>query len=166
MYTIKKMMLATIMIGFVLTSSGMSAVYAEESEGMKGVNNANAFFDMRNGVPKAAALYLSLIHDTYNELAKMGKNPKFVVGFIGGSVRLISKDQSGFNPEDRKYLNGIAKTVSQMSKAGIKLEVCLFAVKVFGVDPASILPEINRVGNGWISEIGYQTKGYSLVPVY
>jgi hypothetical protein len=39
-------------------------------------------------------------------------------------------------------------------------------VKVFGVEPTSILAEIEQVGNGWISEIGYQARGYSLVPVY
>jgi intracellular sulfur oxidation DsrE/DsrF family protein len=53
-----------------------------------------------------------------------------------------------------------------MSKNGIKLEICLIAAKVFNVDPASVLPEIKRVGNGWISMIGYQAQGYSLVPVY
>jgi len=40
------------------------------------------------------------------------------------------------------------------------------AAKVFNVDPVSVLPEIKRVGNGWISMIGYQAQGYSLVPVY
>jgi hypothetical protein len=53
-----------------------------------------------------------------------------------------------------------------MSKAGIKMEICLAAANVLGVDPASILPEIKRVGNGRISLIGYQANGYSLVPVY
>jgi len=37
---------------------------------------------------------------------------------------------------------------------------------VFGVDTASILPEIKHVPNGWISLIAYQAKGYSIVPVY
>jgi intracellular sulfur oxidation DsrE/DsrF family protein len=154
------------LLAFILILMSFSFVYADEYEGMKGVNDANVVFDMRDGVPKTAALHMSLIHDTYKELAAMGKNPKFVVVFMASAVRLISKDQSGFNPEDRKYLNEIAKTVSQMSKAGIKLEVCLFAVKVFSVDPATILSEITRVGNGWISEIGYQARRYSLVPVY
>lgn len=69
-------------------------------------------------------------------------------------------------PEEQKSHQQIADIISGMSKAGIRVEVCLYAAKVFGVEPASILPEIQRVGNGWISEIGYQTRGYSLVPVY
>ena len=53
-----------------------------------------------------------------------------------------------------------------MAETGIRVEVCLSAAKLFGVKPASILPEIEQVGNGWISEIGYQARGYRLVPVY
>ena len=53
-----------------------------------------------------------------------------------------------------------------MVKSGIRLEICLVAAQVFGVDPGSVLPEIKQVGNGWISLIGYQARGYSLVPAY
>jgi uncharacterized protein len=94
------------------------------------------------------------------------KKPVFVVVFSGLSVKLISKNRKGYSPEDQESLNEIANTISAMSKDGIKLEICLIAAKVFQVDPASVLPEIKKVGNGWISLIGYQAQGYSLVPVY
>jgi intracellular sulfur oxidation DsrE/DsrF family protein len=58
------------------------------------------------------------------------------------------------------------KIIAAMAKDGIRLEVCLFAAKVLGVNPDSIAPEIHRVGNGWIASLGYQQKGYSLIPVY
>ena len=45
------------------------------------------------------------------------------------------------------------------------MEVCLFAANVVGVDPATILPEIDRVNNGFISTIGYQAQGYAMVRV-
>jgi intracellular sulfur oxidation DsrE/DsrF family protein len=96
----------------------------------------------------------------------MKKNPVFVVVFMGNAVKLISSDHRGFKAEDEKSLKEIAGIISRMSETGIRVEVCLFAVKVFGIEPASILSEIERVGNGWISEIGYQARGYSLVPVY
>jgi intracellular sulfur oxidation DsrE/DsrF family protein len=96
----------------------------------------------------------------------MQKKPAFVVVFMGPSVKLVSKNREGFSPDDHKTLDEIANTLSAMSKDGIKLEICLVAVKVFNVDPASVLPEIKRVGNGWISMAVYQAQGYSLVPVY
>lgn len=139
---------------------------AEEYEALKGLKSAKAVFDVRVGNPKGAALLIGLIHQTYKDLVAKKKNPVFVLVFIGPSVKLISKNRGGFTAEDQKILDEIAGTISQMSKDGIKLEICLFAAKVFGVDSASILPEIKAVENGWVSVIGYQAHRFSLVPVY
>jgi hypothetical protein len=38
-------------------------------------------------------------------------------------------------------------------------------VKVFGVDPATLMPGIDRVGNGFIAVLGYQAQGYSVVAI-
>jgi hypothetical protein len=46
------------------------------------------------------------------------------------------------------------------------MEICLFAVRLSGIEPESILPEIEQIGNGWLSLIGYQAKQYSLLPLY
>jgi intracellular sulfur oxidation DsrE/DsrF family protein len=52
-----------------------------------------------------------------------------------------------------------------MKKAGVKLEVCLYAVKALNVDPDTIMPEVDKVGNGFISVVGYQAQGYSVVTI-
>jgi len=146
--------------------SCLSAASAAEYDAMKGVDSVKAIFDMRDGVPKIAAVHMKLIHDTYKELTAMKKQPVLVVIFIGGSVKLISSNQTRFTAEEQKYLKEIDETISAMSRDGIRLEVCLAAVNYFGIDPDSIRSDIEQVPNGWISEIGYQAKGYSLVPVY
>lgn len=160
---------ATIMMNLLIAVSllfAASLASAEEYEALKGVKAAKAIFDVRIGDTKSAALHMGLIHQTYKDLVAKKKNPDFVVVFIGPSVKLVPKNRAGFSPEDRKSLDEIASTVSQMEKDGIKLELCGVAAKVFQVDPKSVLPEIKVVENGWISEIGYQAHGYSLVPAY
>ncbi|MEW6312677.1 MAG: DsrE family protein [Pseudomonadota bacterium] len=139
---------------------------AAEYESMVGVKSAKAIFDVRVGQSQSAALHLKLIHQTYKDLMAAKKRPVFALVFIGPSVKLISKNRSGFTPEDQKSLDEIAGTVSAMVRDGMKLEVCGVALKVFNVDPASVLPEIKKVENGFISEIGYQAQGYALVPAY
>ncbi len=165
---IMKMKIITLFDLFVAISllCAVSPVSGEEYKAMKGIKSAKAVFDERESNPKSTAGHLTVIHQTYKELAAMKKTPVFVIVFIGPSVKLISKNREGFSPEDQKSLDEIASTISAMSKDGINLEICLVAAKVFNVDPASVLPEIKRVGNGWISMIGYQAQGYSLVPVY
>ena len=94
------------------------------------------------------------------------QKPAFVVIFIGPSVKLMSKNKEGFSPEEQKSLDEIANTISIMAKDGIRMEICLVAANIFGVDPGSFLPGLKPVPNGWVSLIGYETKGYSLVPAY
>jgi intracellular sulfur oxidation DsrE/DsrF family protein len=151
-------------LSFIIAATG----FCQEYEGLKGVKSVKAVFDVRISNPKSAALHLKLIQDTFKDknLMSITKKPAFAVVFIGPSVKLISKNREGFSAEDQKSLDEIAGTVSAMAKSGIRLEICLVAAQVFGVDPASVLPGIKHVPNGWVSLIGYQAKGYSLVPAY
>lgn len=144
----------------------VSTASGEEYKAMTGIKSAKAVFDERQSDLKSAALHLKVLHQTFKELEGMKNNPVFVVIFSGPSVKLISKNREGFTPEGQKSLDEIANTISAMSKDGINLEFCHLAAKVFNVEPASVLPEIKGVGNGWISILGYQAQGYSLVPVY
>jgi intracellular sulfur oxidation DsrE/DsrF family protein len=162
----------TIILGMVLSGCllflNAVSVFGEEYEVLKGLDSVKTVFDVRTGNPKSAAMQLDLIHLMFKDkrLRKVTEKPEFVLVFIGPAVKLISTQTEGFSPEAKEKLGKIANTISEMAKDGIKLEICLFAANALGVDPASLLPEIKHVGNGWISLIGYQAKGYSLVPVY
>jgi len=141
---------------------------SQEAGPLKGLKSVKAVFDFRTGSPKSAAVFLGLIHETFKgkNIAAVTKKPEFVVVFIGPSVKLISKSREGVAPEDHKMLDAIAGRISEMAKDGIKFEICLFAARMFKVDPATVLPEIKHEENGVVSLIGYQTKGYALVPLY
>ena len=139
---------------------------AQEPAAMKGVDSAKVFFDFRDGIPEVAAAHMQMIHETYNQLNAMQKKPAFVVVFMGSSVKLISSNREGFNPENIKSMDELTANISKMVSAGIQFEACLAAAKYFGIDPKTIPAEIKPVDNGWVSEIGYQAQGYSLVPIY
>lgn len=162
--TIMISLLFSICVLFAVVASG----FCEEYEALKGLKSVKAVFDVRTGNPKSAALSLKLIQDTCKDknIIAVTKEPAFAVIFIGPSVKLISKNKEGFSPEEQKNLDEIATAISEMSRDGIKLEICLFAAKVFGVDPDSVLSGIKHVPNGWVSLIGYEAQGYSLVPAY
>lgn len=141
---------------------------AEEYKALKGADSVDTIFDFRQGNPEGALVHLSLAHETFRDKAVRGvsENPRFVVVFMDNSVKMLSSNREEFTDEQRKTLERIDNVISEMVKDGIKLEVCLYAVEFFGVDPESITSEIEIVPNGWISSIGYQASGYALVPVF
>lgn len=146
----------------------ITPVSGEEYPALEGVQSIKAVFDFRVGNPEIAVSHLKLIHQTAQDksILAVTENPDVVVVFIGPAVKLISTNREDFTSEDQKFLDEIATTISEMSEDGIRLEICLVAAQSFDVDPASILPEIMHVPNGWISLIGYQANGYSLIASY
>lgn len=156
-----------LLAGLIFLFAALPA-QAEDYDALKGLNSIKAVFDVRAGAPKSAAVFLDLILQTYrdsNIRAVTGK-PDFSIVFIGPAVKLISTDTKGFPPEDQEHIANIARIVNEMAREGFKLEICIYAARLLGVEPATILPEIKQVENGWISVIGYQAKGYALVPAY
>ena len=145
-----------------------ASVFGEDYEALKGVQSVKAIFDFRIGNPESAVVHLDLIQQTFKDksIRNVTKDPEFVVVFIGPSVKLVSTNTAGFSDKEKESLKRVAEILRAMKKDGIRLEICMFAAHFLGVAPATILPEIHQVGNGWISLTGYQAKGYSLVPAY
>lgn len=141
---------------------------SQEGDALKGLKSVKAIFDFRTGNLKVASVMLGAIHDTYKgkDIAAVTNKPEFMVVFLGPSVKLITNAREGVSPEDHKMLDAIRDRISAMAKDGIKLEICLFAARMFGVDPATVYSDIKQIENGVISLIGYQAKGFSLVPIY
>jgi intracellular sulfur oxidation DsrE/DsrF family protein len=169
MKTKSGVLLITVLIFTVcVLLSSVSNASSDEYVALKGLKSVKAVFDFRIGDPKNAAAHLKLIHQTYKDesIKSVTDKPDFVVVYIGHSAKVVSKNREGYSPEEQKTLDEIAGIISEMSKDGIRMEICLFAAQSLGVDASSILPEIKHVGNGWISVIAYQSKDYSLVAAF
>jgi intracellular sulfur oxidation DsrE/DsrF family protein len=152
--------------GLISTTAASFAV--QEDNALDGLKSIKAIIDFRIGDMKATALFLGAIHETYksNDIAAVTEKPDFRVVFIGPATKLVTNVREGVSPEDQKVLDAIRDRISAMAKDGIKLEICLFAARLFNVDPATVYSDIKQVDNGVISLIGYQAKGFSLVPLY
>ena len=159
-------MLASLLVGLFIIFLA-TPVIAGQYAALKGVNGVDTVFDVSQGTPKVANIVFWAVKDVYqNESVRSLPNPpRTVVVFHGPSVKLISSDRKGFSPEESAELDKFADTIRQMKKDGVTFEICDYAAKVMGVDPATIMPEIDHVGNGFISVAGYQAQGYAVVRI-
>ena len=87
-----------------------------------------------------------------------------VIVFHNHAVKFLTTNRTA-DKEKNKTLDKVAEMIRQFSKDGVKMKICIYAVKVFGIDPETILPEIEKVPNGFISISGYQANGYSLIAI-
>lgn len=156
----------TVIVLFSLVGASPAASGGYDNA-LKDVKGIKAVFDFSQGSPGMSNLIFWAVKNVYEDKStnSLPEKPQVAIVFHGPAVKLISKDRSNFAEKDFGELDKFHEMIRQLKKDGVKLEVCLYAAKVVGVDPATILPEIDHVGNGFISVIGYQAQGYSVVRV-
>jgi len=157
----------------VVVSSMFSALPAlaektiDDSAALAGVKETKSVFLIDFTNPKKTAFYLEIIRSTHDGLIRQGVTPDMVLVFIGETVKYLStKPEDLLAMEYEDQLKSIANSSKELKKRGVRMEVCAVATKVFGVDNDSVLPEMDVVGDGFISLIGWQTQGHKLVPIF
>ena len=152
-----------IFVVALMASPAMSGEYAA----LEGVKSVKTVFDVSQGSPQTANIVFWAVNNVNDDksVRALSEPPKVVVVFHGPAVKMISTDRKGYKESDNEALDKFANTISKMKKEGVKFEVCDYALKVMGVDPATVLPEVDHVGNGFISIAGYQAKGYSVITI-
>ena len=159
--------LLIILVAVLFSLLNVTPAVSGEYTALNGVKGIKAVFDVSLGSPQMANIVFWAVQDVYKNksVLSLKETPQLAVVFHGPAVKLISTNREGFKDADNEMLNKFADMIRQMKKDGVKLEVCDYALKVLGVDPATILPEIGHVGNGFISVAGYQAQGYSVVTI-
>ena len=148
---------------FLALSSGAQA--ADDKAVLTGLKEVKVAFDIKEGSGKGLLNRLDIIDETRESLIKQGVSPHFILAFRGPATKLVQTDPAEIKPEDRPMAEKIAQKIQQMSSAqGVDgFEQCAVAVREQGTKVEKVLPQVHVVGNGFISLIAYQAKGYAYI---
>lgn len=158
-------LLFMILFLIILPTTVLSEDRIDDGDALEGVKETKAIYDFRINKSVKLNFFLEVIEKTFDDLVRQGQIPEFVVAFRGATVRLITNENWSFSEEDQKELEKSATLIKDLHGRGVKFEACSIAAGLFKVDRNSYLPEIKPVGNTLVSLIGYQAKGYGIVPI-
>jgi intracellular sulfur oxidation DsrE/DsrF family protein len=127
-----------------------------DREALNGLATGKVVFDIRISDPEKLIFNLELIKETFEGMQVQGVKPVMIAAFRGPGVKLLSRE--GTTDEIRDL-------VAELKKKGVRMEVCAVATRVFKVDHSTLIPDVVLVGNVLTSLIGYQNKGYALIPI-
>lgn len=162
-HTMKKILVVlTVLLG---TALNVQAVDLQNKAALEGVTNSNAVFDISPG-GKRLLRQLQVIHKTYEQLVAFGQDPQFILAFRGGATKFVTQGDKYVSSKDLSIKKKIHQKIKDISGLGAKMELCGIAAQGNKVNESDFLPGIEVVANGYISVIGYQSKGYNLVPIY
>ncbi len=148
---------------FLALSCGAQA--ADDKAVLTGLKEVKVAFDIKEGSGKGLLNRLDIIDETRESLIKQGVTPHFILAFRGPATKLVQTDPAEIKPEDRPMAEKIAHKIQQMSSAqGVDgFEQCAVAVREQGTKVEKVLPQVHVVGNGFISLMAYQSKGYAYI---
>lgn len=156
-----------VLIVFLASLNASAEEVYDDSVALNGITSAKGVFLIDFQTAQKTAFYMDLIVGTYDGLVKQNVEPEMVVVVIGPTVKFLSKTA---NPEltfdYEKEFDSIQKSIKELHKRGVRIEVCAIATDVFNIDNKSLPEELSVVADGFISLIGWQTQGYKLVPVF
>jgi intracellular sulfur oxidation DsrE/DsrF family protein len=137
----------------------------DDRAALSGLKEAKAAFDLTEGNARALLAKLETVDETRRSLLAQGVKPRFVLTFRGGSTRLVQTDPEMIRAEDREVAARIARKLAEMGRAeGVEsLEQCAVAIRLQETSAEKVLPGIRVVGNGWISLMAYQARGYAYI---
>jgi len=151
---------------FTFLLLGVTPVLPQDYDALEGVKGLNTVFDYGHASPEEALIIFPAIREVYQSksVTSLPTPPSVIIVFHDAAVKFLTTERNG-SKEENATRDKIAEVIRQFENDGVKMEVCMYAIKVFGVNPDTIMPEIEKVENGWVAVSGYQTKGYSLIAV-
>ena len=148
-----------------LLALSLGANAADDKASLSGLKEVKVAFDITAGDAKALLGRLNVIDETRQSLIKQGVAPHFILAFRGPATKLVQTDEAQIKPQDRAMAQKIAQKIQQMSGSdGVEgFEQCAVAVREQGTKVDKVLPQVHVVGNGFISLMAYQAKGYAYI---
>lgn len=143
----------------------LAATPLNDHDALAGLSQAKAIFLVSVNNPERVDHVLKVIGLTEEGLLKRHVKPHIIVVFVGPDVAFLTRDRRGIGYMQERAVSDLQRQIVRLSKTGIVFQACGVAMKGMDVKPQDLIPEVQAVGNGYISLIGYEAKGYSLVPV-
>lgn len=154
------------MLTLLLSAPAAQAAPPNDAAALAGLKSAKAVFLVDLDNPRRAGHVLTLAGKTATSMDKQGVKTQVVVVMVGPTVAFLTKDRRGIGYQDQRPVAELQKAVRHLKTLGIRTEACGVALRGRDIRPEDVIPEVHVVGNGYISVIGYEAKGYSLIPVY
>ncbi len=137
----------------------------DNSSALQGLTEVKVYFDVSAGKPDGLLQRMDLVEQTLRQLEQNGLAVKAVIGFRAGASRYITAGKHYVLDEEIAVKEKIAEWVQKFAARDVTVEQCSIAAAQQDIAATDFLPEVTVVQNGFVSLIGYQSKGYAVIPM-
>ena len=165
LYRLNPVLIILCLFTFLLPSLVL-ADKPDDADALEGIETGKVVWDVTLSKPSRLLFVMKVIDETYADLERQGVTPDMVFTFHGRVLKLLSTQPIELDIDEEVAHEELLALIDEMSKKpGVKMESCSVAARVLGIDNKTIVPAVKPVGNTFVSLIGYQQKGYALIPI-
>ena len=137
-----------------------------DADALQGIDTGKVIWGVTLSNPSRLLFVMKVIDETYEDLARQNVKPDMVFTFHGRVLKLLSSQPLELDLNEEAALEELLALIQTFSnKPGVKMESCSIASRILGIDNSTIISGVKPVGNTFVSMIGYQQKGYALIPI-
>lgn len=150
--------------GFAAPASAQSAA-PDNKAALTGVKEMKIAFDITDADPQMLLAKITVIDVTRKQLLAEGVTPRIVMAFRNDASYFTQTDVEKIRPADREVAAKVAAKIREMRGIpGVEaVEQCALPLAPRKIRVEDVMPEVKVVGNGWISLVAYQQKGYAYI---
>lgn len=164
--TFSVLTLLAVLLTMTAVSAAPVAPHLKNTQALHGLHSVKAVFMLNINNARRISRVLSVVGKTAKGMREQGVKSHIVVVIIGPAVAFLTRDRRGISYMDQRAVAHVQAAIHKLKAMGIRTEACGVALKGMDINPKDVIPDVHPVGNGFISAIGYQAQGYSLVPVF
>lgn len=126
-----------------------------------------AVFDCSSNDPKYIMTRFELVEKTKKMIESRGERAVFALTLHGGCVKAVSENADYLVKEDEAvFIKRAQQSLQRLSETKtVEIVACAIALDGFAIDREDVLPFARISENSYIDTIGYQNRGYALMPL-
>lgn len=131
-----------------------------------GAAEYKAVFDCASSNPRYILSRVQLIERTKTQIEAQDDTVRFALTMHGGCVMAASENADYHVKEDEVlYMQKTQERLKRLKNTGVRIIACAIALEGNAIDREDVLPYIRISENSYIDTIGYQNRGYALMPL-
>jgi intracellular sulfur oxidation DsrE/DsrF family protein len=126
-----------------------------------------AVFDCSSNDPRYIMSRMLLIEKTKQMIEKQGDSARFAVTIHGGCAVVASANADFLVPDEEVlYVKKAQESLKRLAEPkDVELVVCALSLEGNAIDREDVLPFIRISENSYLDTIGFQNRGYALMPL-
>jgi intracellular sulfur oxidation DsrE/DsrF family protein len=156
---------ALVCILVVSGALSAGATQYDNARALTGIDRVGIYFDVNLGDADRLALRMRLIEQTIDQVRKAGIETDVVIGIRGGATSFMTRDDHYVLDDEVAAKQAIQEHLKAFAADGVVIEQCAIAADLEDIPPGDFIDEVTFVANGYVSLVGYQARGYAVVPM-